>query len=68
VFNFKIITAVFIFLFVFISDLLFDVEPQWYFLLLCLIYLLFGVQPSKALVQILTAVGSKDKKSEKNSP
>lgn len=62
------ITAVFVFIFVFICDLRFEIESQWYLLLFCLISLLFGVQPSKAIAQILTALGSKARKSENNSP
>ena len=53
-FDFKQFIAVAVFIFIFVCDLYFKIAPQWYALLVCLIYLLFGVQPAKALAKILS--------------
>lgn len=50
---FKKVISVTVFIFIFVCDLFYVVEPEWYGLLFCLTYLLFDVQPTKALAEIL---------------
>ncbi len=59
--------AVAIFIFIFLCDLFYIVETQWYALLFCLLYLLFGVKPSKALAEILSSLRPNSTKTKNNS-
>ena len=62
----KQLLAIFIFLFMFVCDLYFDVESDWYVLLFCMLYLLFGVEPTKSLANLLVSFKSAGKKKEDN--